>query len=298
MKAIIKVLIDTVAIPAFEQIVPLRKLATYVSKGVSNDGYRYLKKKFIKNGIKSKWNENVRKKIVERFETIDRRVSIASTPTDGLFLAEALLSTEAEGSVIECGCFSGGSTAKLSIVAKILCKRLCVFDSFEGLPIVDQYNLRDYHFRRSPEEWVVKWTAGKYTSRLDKTKYNIERYGEISVCTFHKGWFSNILNEENLPNKISFAFTDVDIPKSARECLIAIWPKLTDGGIYFSHDIVYIKVLQAILDGNLWRETFKEFLPILFGSGSGLCDSSPNIGFFVKGNTISAEYINSLTITK
>lgn len=298
MKAIIKELVDTMAIPVFEKVGFLRKLATYVSKRVSNDGYRYLKKKFIKNGIKSKWNENVRKKIVERFETIDRRVSIASTPTDGLFLAEALLSTEAEGSVIECGCFSGGSTAKLSIVAKFLGKRLCVFDSFEGLPILDQYNLRDYHLRRNSEEWVTNWTAGRYASRLDKTKYNVEKYGEISVCTFHKGWFSNTLNEENLPDKISFAFTDVDMPISARECLIAIWPKLTNRAIYFTHDVAYIKVLQTLLDKNLWREAIKEFPPILFGSGSGLCDSSPHLGFFIKGNTISAEYINSLTIEK
>lgn len=298
MKAIIKELVDIVVIPVFEKVGLLRKIATYVSKRVNNDGYHYLKKKFIENGIKSKWNENVRKKIVERFEAIDRGVPIASTPTDGLFLAEALLSTETEGSVIECGCFSGGSTAKLSIVAKILGKGLVVFDSFEGLPMVDQYNLRDYHLRKSSEEWVTNWTAGRYASRLDNTKYNVEKYGEISVCTFHKGWFSNTLNEENLPDKICFAFTDVDIPNSARECLIAIWPKLTEGSIYFTHDVAYIKVLQAILDRNLWRETIKEFPPILFGSGSGLCDYSPHLGFFIKGNTISAEYINSLTIDK
>ena len=297
MKAIIKELVDIVVIPIFEKVSFLRKIATYVSKRLSNDGYHYLKKKFIKNGIKSKWNENVRKKIVERFEAIDRGMPIASTPTDGLFLAEALLSTEAEGSVIECGCFSGGSTTKLSIVAKILNKRLYVFDSFEGLPIVDQYNLKDYHLKRNSEEWG-NWTAGRYASKLDNTKYNVEKYGEISVCTFHKGWFNNTLNEENLPDKICFAFTDVDIPSSARECLIAIWPKLTDGSIYFTHDVAYIKVLQALLDGNLWREAIKEFPPILFGSGSGLCDSSPHLGFFIKGNAISAEYINSLTIDK
>jgi len=92
--------------------------------------------------------------------------------------------------------------------------------------------------------------------------------------------------------------TDVDIASSAKECLVAIWPLISDEGVYFSHDVAYIKVLQAILDENLWRDIFKEFPPILFGAGYGLGDSSPHLGFMVKGKSVTAEYINSFTIEK
>ena len=41
---------------------------------------------------------------------------------------------EAAGDVVECGCYACASSAKLSIIAKLLRKKLVVFDSFEGLP--------------------------------------------------------------------------------------------------------------------------------------------------------------------
>ncbi len=86
--------------------------------------------------------------MVSRFEEIDATVPIASTPTDGLILAELPVSGKGTGDVVECGCYAGGSTAKLSIVAKALGKRVLVFDSFEGLPSVDTHNIRDVHARR------------------------------------------------------------------------------------------------------------------------------------------------------
>ena len=46
------------------------------------------------------------------------------------------------GAIVECGCALGNSTAKLSIVAKHLDKKLYVFDSFEGLP-----NVYDFHYK-------------------------------------------------------------------------------------------------------------------------------------------------------
>lgn len=293
----LKGFVDTVIVPISRKVSPLGKLVTYVSKSIGQDDYNHLKTQFLHNGKWSKWDKAVRATITERFETIDRRVPIGTTPTDGLILAEVLLSLQAEGAIVECGCYAGGTSAKLSIVAKILGKELFVFDSFEGLPEVDEYNIRDYHARRS-SEWVTDWTAGRYAVRLEQVKSNIEKYGEISVCTFHKGWFSDTLKEENLPDKISFAFTDVDIASSARECLVAIWPLMSVGGVYFSHDVAYIKVLQAILNENLWRDVFNEFPPILFGAGYGMRDSSCHLGFMVKGKSVTADYINSLTIEK
>ena len=272
-------------------------LIRYLVEGFQTEGYQYYKKIFIQNEKKSRFDEKTRRIIIERFERIDREIPIGSTLTDGIFLAEALLSMKADGMVVECGCYAGGSTAKLSIITKLLGKSLYIFDSFEGLPKVNDSLKKDFHTRRS-SEWVTDWTDGRYAQKLSQVKKNIKKYGEISVCNFYKGWFNETLNEKNLPNKISFAFIDVDLANSARECLKAIWPRISEGGIYFSHDVAYINVLKSILDEDLWIKIFKEFPPILFGAGYGLSNSSPHLGFFVKGKSIKAEYIKHLIINK
>ncbi|MBN1316973.1 MAG: class I SAM-dependent methyltransferase [Anaerolineales bacterium] len=260
------------------------------------DSYEYLRDRFINNGQGRDINETIREDLVIKFECIDQQVPIGTTPTDGLFLAEMLLNVQAQGDIIECGCYAGGSSAKLSLVAKLLNQKLIVFDSFEGLPIVEQYFLRDQHCRRS-DDWVTDWSKGRYAARLDEVQSNIERFGDFSVCTLVKGWFNETLTPGNLPDKVSFAFADVDLANSARDCFVAIWPLLLDHGVYVTHDTAYIKVLQELYNPQLWREQFKSIPPILFGAGYGVCNDSPHIGYMVKGDP-SSEYLKSLTIDK
>lgn len=204
---------------------------------------------------------------------------------------------QADGSIIECGCYAGGSSAKLSIIAKLLNRELIVFDSFEGLPVVEQYYLRDQHCRRS-NDWVTDWTKGRYAARLDEVQSNINRYGEPSICRLVKGWFNETLTNDNLPENVSFAFADVDLANSARDCFTAIWPLLSVRGIYVTHDTAYIKVLQELYNPELWKKQLKSIPPILFGAGYGLCNDSPHIGYMVKGESLSSEYLKSLTIDK
>jgi O-methyltransferase len=278
-------------------------VAAYITRHTSvqathpRDSYGFFRERFIANGKKHPVNEAEREQLVQKFERIDHEVPIASTPTDGLFLAEMLLNVEADGDMIECGCYSGGSSAKLSILAKLLNRRLIVCDSFEGLPEVDQYYLRDQHCRRS-DAWVTDWTSGRYAARQDFVQANIARYGETSVCRLVKGWFSNTLTFHNLPDRLSFAFVDVDLTNSARDCFTAIWPRLSEGGIFVTHDTAYIKVLQEFYSPKLWRDEFKAMPPILFGAGFGLCNDSPHMGYMVKGESLSPEYLKKLTIDK
>ena len=261
------------------------------------DNYAYFRERFIANGKGKDVNESVREQLVRRFERIHSEMPIASTPTDGLFMAEMLLNMWAPGEIVECGCYAGGSSAKLSLVAKILGRKLTVFDSFEGLPIAEQYYLRDQHCRRS-DEWVSDWTKGRYAAREDEVRGNIEQYGDFSVCRLVKGWFNETLTPSNLASQVAFAFVDVDLANSARDCFTAIWPRLSEGGIYVTHDTAYIKVLQELYRPTLWREQFRAIPPILFGAGYGLCNDSPHIGYMVKGESLSSEYLKSLTIDK
>ena len=238
--------------------------------------------------VKGVYGADARARIVDRFEAIDGNVRVATTPTDGLFLAEAALSVDADGDLVECGCFQGGSTAKLSILASVTGRRLIVFDSFAGLPEADEYNQQDLHVRL-PRNWMNPWNPGDWAGSLDTVTANVERFGEISACRFVKGWFEDTLKSENLPARVALAFTDVDLPSSARECLLGIWPRLAERSVYFSHDVAFIKVLKELNDELIWREVLREPVPIMYGAGYGLGDTSRMLGFMVKGRDVSPE---------
>jgi hypothetical protein len=277
--------------------IPLVSSAAYfVTMRTSHKGtYPYYRQMFIENGSQSRCDSRMRAKIVDRFEAIDRQVPKASTAMDGLVLAEALLSVEGTGDIVECGCFAGASSAKLSILAQILEKNLVIFDSFEGLP---EGGERAVHARRKVKDIKKGWRPGDYSAGLEAVQKNIEAFGEISVCSFVQGWFNQTLNEQNLPKRVIAAFTDVDLQSSARDCLISIWPRLCDGGIFFSHDVAFITVLQQLVDEDLWINQLKSFPPIFFGAGFGVCDLSPHLGYMVKGTTVTAEYLKNLTLNK
>jgi predicted O-methyltransferase YrrM len=258
--------------------------------------YQRLRRLFIDNGRTSKVGVTARADLVRRFEEIDAQVPIASSPLEGLALAEIMIALSPAGAVVECGCYSGGSTAKLSLVAAATRRTLHVFDSFEGLPEVDDWNRRDLHARHG-RAWVTDWTAGRYASPVERVRDHVRRFGALEVCHFTKGWFADTLNGANLPDRIAMAFTDVDIPSSARECLVALWPRLEPGGVFASHDIAYIKVMQTFYDRALWTEVLKDFPPVFFGAGFGLGDLAPHVGYAVKGD-VSPEYIKTLSLEK
>src|SRR5690349_2998183 len=80
------------------------------------------------------------------------------------------------GCIVEAGCFKGGSTAKLSIAAAAVGRRLVVFDSFEGIPENDE-----------PHDETIfgdqaRFVAGSYTGRLSEVTDNVARWGELDVC--------------------------------------------------------------------------------------------------------------------
>lgn len=286
---------EHLVLPVFRRVRLLRELATYVENNIGANGYGALKEQFIRNGRNSRWDETVRRELVDTFTHIHRHVEIHSSPADALSMAEALLSSTAEGAMIECGCFAGGTTAKLSILARLLGKSLVVFDSFEGLPTTSTDDAVDYHSRFTR---TFRWEPGACNASLERTRSVVEKYGDISVCTFKKGWFSDTLTDEHLPAQIGFAYTDVVLPSSARDCFRALWPRLSDGAVYFSRDVAFTKVLQALFDERLWRDELHDFPPILFGAGYGMRDASPHLGFMVKGRPLSAEQIAGLMIAK
>lgn len=256
--------------------------------------YGRLKNVFIENGNENRYDRALRRELVTQFEIIDQEVPIASSPVEGLALAEMVMQLDAPGDIAECGCYSGGSTAKLSLVAKLTGRRVVVFDSFEGLPEVDQYNLDDHHARRGAG-WTTSWTKGRYAARRDLVEANVRQFGAISACSFIEGWFENTLTPSNLAFELGLAFVDVDIPSSARQCFDALWPRLPKKGVFVTHDTAYLKVLKEFMTSNVWDRGGPP--PLVIGSGFGLGDTAPHVGFMVKGE-IDPDYIKSLTLER
>jgi len=203
-------------------------------------------------------------------------------------MADWLLSHRSEalpGDMVECGCFRGGSTAKLSIVAAETGRQLIVCDSFDGLPPPTE---RD-RVHANARGGTVTYVTGDYSARgVDTVRAAVARYGALQVCTFVPGYFANTLPKLRvLP---AFVFIDVDYIASAQECLKHLWHHLAQGGRFYTHEAGVIDYVLGITDEGWWRETMSAVPPLLVGAGFGMGDAASQLAFFTKTATSAATF--------
>jgi O-methyltransferase len=149
------------------------------------------------------------------------------------------------GCIVEAGCFKGGSTAKLSIVAAEVSRRLVVFDSFEGIPENDE-----------PHDTTIfgeeaRFAAGSYAGRLTEVMDNVSWWGEPDSCEMRPGWFEDTM--PSFTDAVAVAFIDVDLASSTRTCLEHLYPRLIPGGVLFSHDGHLPLCIEVMRDQTFWR---------------------------------------------
>src|SRR4051794_36224604 len=131
-----------------------------------------------------------------------------------------------EGIVVECGCWLGGTTANLSLICDAIDRKLVVYDSFEGLPPPVEGD------KMNP---MVK---GSFRGDLDVVREHVRRYGVIERCEFRKGWFKDTLPSHTEP--IVACFIDVDLKSSMHDCMVNLWPHITDDGYVFFDEYVHL----------------------------------------------------------
>lgn len=148
------------------------------------------------------------------------------------------------GCIVEAGAFKGGSTAKLSIAAAAVGRRLVVFDSFEGIPENDEPH--DTTIFGDP----ARFGAGSYAGRLSEVCDNVGRFGELDVCEMRAGWFEDTLPAFDEP--VAVGFIDVDLASSTRTCLAHLYPRLIPGGVLFSHDGHLPLCIDVLRDRQFW----------------------------------------------
>ena len=125
------------------------------------------------------------------------------------------LANSLEGDIAEVGVYKGGS-AEIIASNKNENKNLYLFDTFEGMPEVDE-KFDNVHKKKD-------FNNTSYSSVCT----GLSRYKNVSI---YKGIFPDDHSDKIKNNKFSLVHIDVDIYKSYIDCLNFFYPRMVDGGI-------------------------------------------------------------------
>lgn len=181
------------------------------------------------------WSERLW--LIWRYIRIDLKVPHGHEQRDCAITVVALGARRARpGEVmIEAGCWQGGSTAKWSLACRLLGYQLHVYDSFRGVEArTDMEGSYDY--------------TGEYSATFDTVRDHVARYGDLSLCTFHPGWFTDTMTPGSVPGPVRLVYIDCDLAKGTQEVLAGVVPVLSDDGVIISEDCqipVVAKLLAA-----------------------------------------------------
>ncbi len=211
-------------------------------------------------------NHRAKEELVVKLKELNEQLPSGTSWVSQTILATEILSLPAAitGDVIECGCWKGASTAALSLVCGLTGRKLIVCDSFAGLP-----NDETQKVHRYPHLEVFGfYQEGMYQGSLEEVKNNIRRFGDLSVCEFLPGFFSESLTAVTSP--VALAFFDVDLESSMRDCIKYIWPCLVNRGRIYTDDSGDMEVVKIWFDDDWWNANLNQPAPGYIGSGCGL----------------------------
>ena len=164
----------------------------------------------------------------------------------------------APGDFVELGCYKGDTSLLLAEVLGDSDKKLWIYDSFEGLP------------EKSTEDASVigeNFKGGELFVTKREVKERFLRAG-LPVPIIKKAWFKD-LQDEDLPEKIAFAFLDGDFYDSIKDSLKLVESKMNSGAKMIIHDYnnealpgVKKAVNEWLAGKNLKKEAFQSMLVI------------------------------------
>jgi len=234
-------------------------------------------KKFLKSGC-GKLESGQLKKLLKSFDRIHANVKSTHSPFQFVLISKYVLELDVHGPIVECGCYKGSSSAKLSILAKITNRQLFICDSFAGLP--SPQNKEEAQLEGHGDIHGYIYAEGDYAATVEEVKQNIQKYGCIEVCKFIPGFYKDSLC--NLDVNPACVVMDVDLISSARDCLKYLWPRTVKDGLWFTHEACFPTYISGLLDAEWWRSTLNETSPIIFGAGSGLSECATGLAYFKK----------------
>lgn len=185
---------------------------------------------------------------MDNIEKLINKYALVSDQVDRKELATVLealqltLDKHIEGDVVEFGCYKGTTSLFLMrlIVVSGQQKRLWLYDSFQGLP----------------EKTAEDGTMGDEfrPGELAATKAEVVRnfaHANLPKPIIKKGWFSDI-SENDLPDKISFAYFDGDYYESITDSFNQCTGRWTDGAMVVVDDYTNSHLPGAALAVDKW----------------------------------------------
>ena len=171
-------------------------------------------------GIVSLGSEPERAPAYELIRKIRQQVQMVLLESEAYSIYSAVQETEKLGGAIaELGTFRGGSAW---LICEVRGNRpLHLFDTFEGLPEVGEY---DSNFQK-----------GGFSSSLEDVKRVLKDFPDVS---FHKGFFPASTEGFGEAVRFSFVHLDVDLYQSTLDGLKWFYPRMLRGAILISHDFV------------------------------------------------------------
>ena len=174
------------------------------------------------------------------------------------FLSQAILNVKKnnlEGDFVECGVWQGGNILLYDLLNKHynLKKLIFAYDTFEGMPTPKKI---DINYSETSAHKLMKITEkinGKNNvhsfADLNLVKKNILKYSNLNSIRFIEGKVEKtLLNEENLPKKISILRLDTDFYNSTKKELEILYPRLVSGGVCVLDDYGYWKGQRKAVD--------------------------------------------------
>lgn len=206
-------------------------------------------------------------RLAARMAWNNRQIPTGSSFVEHLIMAAKLLNVpkDVEGCIVECGCYKGGSTANLSLVAGLCGRELHVFDSFDGMPEPSE---RDETHVLVDTQRLHSYEEGSWDASLDDVRETIVHYGDPGAVTLHAGYF-----EETMPaftEPCVGVFLDTGLRASAETALEHLWRLLEDDCYCFTHEAKHMDLADLFFDRDWWRETLDVDPPGLVGAGSGI----------------------------
>lgn len=171
-----------------------------------------------------------REPIIDLATQVYREVSLGMSFNELIQLYMAVKSVEnVEGDIAEVGVFMGGS-AKIIGESKGN-KHLHLFDTFEGLPEVEEIDADNFH-------------QGQYRSDYERTVEYLKEYENVH---FYVGLFPETAGPVE-DKKFSLVHLDVDTFRSTKDCLDFFYPRINCGGILLSHDFGFARGVRKAVD--------------------------------------------------
>jgi hypothetical protein len=206
------------------------------------------------------------------------RIVTASGFLDQIVMVAEILKVpkSAKGVVVECGSYQGGSTTNFSLVCAMVGRELHVFESFAGLP--EPTEADKLHKCLAIKE-IRTFRKGDWCGTFEIVRENLRRYGDLSVCRFHQGYFDQTMPQFQEP--VVFAFCDVDLRASLEPCVERLWALLQDRGTLFTHEANHMEIAGLFFEPEWWKARgLEERPPGLVGGGSGIGLYFSGQGFF------------------